>query len=346
MRYPVRNYAVAASPAQGDAQDIARLGNYRHNASPTGVPIPSFRHQELSGLSKKARLSFAPHFQPDPTSLRTDPQCECNPGPEATVKTPSMKLKQPLFALLALVTLASCVGRKTMNYLEDPALSNTAKLFPNTKFEYRIQVNDVLSIRVLGLDDATSRFFNVENSTGIAISDAAMYVNGFSVDKTGNVQLPTIGRVKVQGLTVSEAQDLIQRKINDYFTNATVILKMISFRVSVLGEVNAPGSYFIYNNQITLLDALARAGGPKEFADKRHITLMRQSDQGTQALYVDLSQASVLSSEYYYLLPNDVVYVPTLKARPGRLNLELLSVLFAAISAAAVVVTIVQNQSK
>lgn len=258
-----------------------------------------------------------------------------------------MKLTTPLIALLAMATLASCVGRKSMNYLEDAALSNTAKLFPNQKFEYRIQVNDVLSMRVLGLDDATSRLFNVESGAGsIGLTDAAMYVNGFSVDKTGNVGLPTVGRVKVQGLTVSEAQDLLQRKINDYFTNATVILKMVSFRVSVLGEVNSPGSYFIYNNQITLLDALARAGGPKEFADKRHVTLMRQSDQGTQALYVDLSQASVLSSEYYYLLPNDVVYVPTLRARPGRLNLELLSVLFAAISAAAVVVTIVQNQSK
>lgn len=256
-----------------------------------------------------------------------------------------MKLKNPLILVLALCSLASCVGRKSLNYLNDPALSNTAKLFPNKRFDYRIQVNDVLSIRVLGLDDATSRQFNVDNSANMAMSDAAIYVNGFSVDKAGQVQLPTVGKVKVQGLTVNEAQDLVQKKINDYFTNATVILKMVSFRVSVLGEVASPGSYFIYNNQITLLDALARAGGPRELADKRHVTLMRQSDQGTQALYVDLSRADVASSEYFYLLPNDVVYVPTLKARPGRMNLELLSVLFAAISAAALVVTVVnQNQ--
>lgn len=257
-----------------------------------------------------------------------------------------MKLTKTLFALIVLSAFASCVGRKSLNYLEDPALSNTAKLFPNQKFEYRIQVNDVLSIRVLGLDDATAKFFNVEGGGNLALNDVALYVNGFSVDKTGGVSLPTVGRIKVQGLTMSEAQDLVQKKINDYFTNATVILKMVSFRVSVLGEVNSPGSYFIYNNQITVLDALARAGGPKEFADKRHVTLMRQSDQGTQALYVDLGQMSVLSSEYFYLLPNDVVYVPTLKARPGRLNLELLTILFSAVSAAAVVLTVVQNQSK
>lgn len=256
-----------------------------------------------------------------------------------------MKLATPLIALLITLSLASCVGRRTINYLNDPALSNTAKLFPNKKFEYRIQVNDVLSIRVLGLDDATSRQFNVENGAAMAMNDAALYVNGFSVDKTGSVQLPTVGKVKLQGLTVSEAQEQLQKKINDYFTTATVILKMVSFRVSVLGEVNTPGSYFIYNNQITLLDALARAGGPKEYADKRHVTLMRQSDQGTQALYVDLSRADVASSEYYYLLPNDVVYVPTLKARPTRMNLELLGILFSAVSAAALVVTVL-NQSK
>jgi len=256
-----------------------------------------------------------------------------------------MKLSNLAFPLLVLVALlTSCVGRRNINYLEDAALSNTAKLFPNKKFEYRVQVNDVLSIRVIGLDEPTSRFFNLEGSNGMmAVSEAALYVNGFGVDKTGNVQLPTVGKIKLQGLTLGEAQDLVQRKISDYFTNATVIMKLVSFRVSVLGEVEKPGSYFVYNNQITLLEALATAGGPKEYGDKRHVTLMRQSDQGTQALYVDLGKTDMLSSEYYYLLPNDVVYVPALKARPGRMNLELLSILFTAVSATALVYSLVKK---
>ncbi|MBS1570587.1 MAG: polysaccharide export protein [Bacteroidetes bacterium] len=256
-----------------------------------------------------------------------------------------MKLTKTVFAFVALALLASCVSKRSINYLHDNSLSNTSKLFPNKKFEYRIQVNDVLSIRVLGLDDANSRLFNVEAvGTSLALNDASLYVNGFSVDKTGNVQLPTIGKVKMQGLTVGEAQDQLQRKINEYFANATVILKLVSFRVSVLGAVERPGTYFVYNNQITLLEALAQAGGPTELGDKRHVTLMRQSDQGTQALYLDLANTEVLSSEYYYLLPNDVVYVPALGARPQRLNLDLLAILFSAISTAAVVITVVQNQ--
>ena len=73
---------------------------------------------------------------------------------------------------------------------------------------------------------------------------------------------------------------------------------------------------------------------------------MRQSERGVQALYVDLSSTDVLSSEYYYLLPNDVVYVPTLKARPGRMNLELLAILLSTLSTAAVVFTVIQNNTK
>lgn len=246
---------------------------------------------------------------------------------------------------IAMLLLVGCVGRRNINYLEDPGLSEGAsKLFENRKFEYRVQVNDVLSIRVLGLDEQTHRYFNVESQNAMmGMSDAALYVNGFSVDRNGHVQLPTIGKVKVQGLTVGEAQELMQKKINEYFTNATVILKLVSFRVSVLGDVQRPGSYFIYNNQITILEALAMAGGPNEFADKSLVQVMRQTDRGVQAVYVDMSSSSVLSSEYYYLLPNDVVYVPTLRARAGRLNLDMLTILLSALSTAAIVYTVIQS---
>lgn len=249
---------------------------------------------------------------------------------------------------IVMIVLGGCVGRRSINYLNDPSLSNgSSKLFENRKFEYRVQVNDVLSIRVMGLDDATSRFFNVESQGNATnLTDAALYVNGYSVDKNGQVQLPTVGKIKVQGLTVGEAQELVQRKINEFFTNATVILKMVNWRLSVLGQVSRAGAYQIYNNQITILDALAMAGGPNEYADKSHVTLMRQSERGVQALYVDLSDTKILGSEYYYLLPNDIVYVPALKARSKRMNLELVSILLAATTTAALLINTINNSKK
>ena len=250
-----------------------------------------------------------------------------------------------MIVLALVLTIPSCITRRDVNLLQDRSLSEGAsKLFENRKFEYRIQINDILSIRVVGIDDETNRFFNVENTNGgLGVNDASLYVNGFSVDKGGNVQLPTVGRVKVQGLTVGEAQELVQRKINEYFTNATVVLKLVSFRISVLGDVGRPGYYVVYNNQITVPEALALAGGVNEFADKERMTLVRQSDRGAQAVYLDMTRTDVLSSEYYYLLPNDVLYVPTLKARPGRLNVELLSLLFAGISAGVLVLSFINQ---
>ncbi|MBL7962346.1 MAG: polysaccharide biosynthesis/export family protein [Flavobacteriales bacterium] len=249
-----------------------------------------------------------------------------------------------LLLVLAVIGMAGCVSKKDVNYLHDPALSNTAKLFENQKFEYRIQVNDVLSIRVIGLNEEESRFFNViQSQGGNGFNDVDLYVNGFSVDKVGQVALPNVGRVKVQGLTVGEAQEVVQRKISEQFAYATVILKLVSYRISVLGDVSRPGYYTVYNNQINLLEALALAGGPNEYANKEKITLMRPSDRGTQAVLVNLNQLDVLSSEYYFLLPNDVVYVPTLRARSGRLNLELLSIFITSISAAVLLLTFARS---
>ena len=259
-----------------------------------------------------------------------------------------MRTSTKLLLALAMPLLASCVSRRSVNYLNDPSLTpGASKLFETQKFEYRLQVNDVLSIRVLGLDDQTHRYFNIEGpSGGMGVTDASMYVNGFSIDKSGNVQLPQVGKVALLGLTVSEAQELVQRKVKEYFTNATVILKMVNWRVSVLGAVGRPGTYMVYNNQITILDALSLAGGPVELADKSHVTLMRQSDRGVQALYVDLSTTDVLRSEYYYLLPNDVIYVPNLGARPGRLNLEILAIILSTLSTAAVVFTVIKTNTQ
>jgi len=253
----------------------------------------------------------------------------------------------PAFLFIMILVLSGCVGKRNINYLQNKALSEgTSTLFENRKFEYRLQINDVISIRVMGLDKETHGYFNVEGQDGfMAFSEVGLYVNGYSVDSKGNIQMPTVGKIPVQGLTVGEAQQRVQQKVNDFFTNATVILKLVSFKVSVLGAVERAGSYFVYNNQINVLEAMALAGGATEFADKSRITLLRQSDRGVQALHIDLSDTEVLSSEYYYLLPNDVIYVPALKARVGRLNLETLGVLFAGLSAGALIVTVIQNSN-
>lgn len=255
-----------------------------------------------------------------------------------------MKFKTILLLGMALF-LGACASKKKVNFLQDRALSpNAAKLFENSTFEYRIQSNDILSIRILGLDAETHAYFNVESQTGnYSMNNTSLYVNGYSVDGDGYIELPTVGKMLLKGKTVNEAQAFVQKKINDYFNNATVILKLVSFKISVIGEVNTPGYFYVYNNQVTILEAVALAGGMTDFGNKEKVTLVRQTEKGSQSLYVDMSQSDVLSSEYYYLLPNDVLYIPSRKVHTSRLNLEVLSILFAGISAAVLVVTAIQN---
>jgi len=242
-----------------------------------------------------------------------------------------------------------CASKNKVNYLQDRSLTtNAAKLFENENknIEYRIHSNDILSIRVLGLDPETHAYFNVENQTGnFSMNDASLYVNGYNVDGDGFIELPTVGKVKMAGITVNEAQDLIQGKVNDFFNNATVILKLVSFKISILGQVRLPGYFYVYNNQITILEAMALAGGMTDFADKQKVTLVRQSDKGAQAVYVDLNTSDVLSSEYYYLLPNDVLYVPSQRVQTSRINLQLVTLFFAGISSIVLILSFIQNNN-
>ncbi len=117
----------------------------------------------------------------------------------------------------------------------------------------------------------------------------------------------------VKGLTVEEVQQFIQSNANKYFNNAIVIVKLVSFKVTVLGEVKNPGYYFVYNNQATALEALGMAGDLTTFGNRRNIKLLRQHISGTEVILLDLTNPELLKSDYFYLKPGDVLYVEPLK---------------------------------
>jgi len=155
--------------------------------------------------------------------------------------------------------------------------------------------------------------------------------------------LPILGEVKVKDLTVEEAQQVIQSSANTYFNNAIVILKLISFKVTVLGEVKNPGYYYVYNNQATALEALGMAGDLTNFGNRTNIKLLRQHASGTEVVLLDLTKSDILESEFFYLKPGDVLYVEPLKARSKRSNLELLSLIFAGLTTVVLILSYVKT---
>ncbi|MDO6388876.1 polysaccharide biosynthesis/export family protein [Pontibacter sp. BT731] len=207
---------------------------------------------------------------------------------------------------------------------------------------YQLQPADVLSIKVQSLEPEISNIYNiVPPSSAFGFADpGTMFLSGYSVDDEGNVNLPNVGKVKVSGLTLQQTQELIQRNVDRYITNATVVVKLINFRVSVLGEVQRPGQYFVYNERATLFDALGMAGDLTRGAARENVKLVRQTPGGSEVVLLDLKDPNIVQSKYYFMQPNDVLYVEPSVAQVKRDNLVALNVVTIAlgvISTAAVI---------
>ena len=154
------------------------------------------------------------------------------------------------------------------------------------------------------------------------------------------ISLPEVGGIKVGGLTLEQAEEKIQGAISSYINNATILVKLVSFKITVLGEVNNPGYYYVYNEQANVLEGLGLAGDLTDFGNRENITLIRQTDNGNEAILLDLKDPDLLASKFYYLQPNDILYVQPMRAKSTRSNLNtltILSVLFGAISATVLI---------
>jgi len=243
------------------------------------------------------------------------------------------------------IFLTSCYTTRNRVYLNDKDFTkNVPTLIPNEDFKYLVQPNDVLSVIVKSLDVASAELFNVQPQNQFGqLTGESMYQIGFLVSQVGEIKLPIVGKVEVAGLTVSDIQELLQEKIDEYLVNSTVIVKLASFKIAFLGEVNRPGYYFVYNNQANIFEGLGLAGDTKISANIKNVKLIRQKAEGTEVIVLDLTDPDIIESEYYYLLPNDIVYIEPYRADTGRSNLTLLSILFSAVSTAALLINVINN---
>lgn len=258
-----------------------------------------------------------------------------------------MRTPNLLFLYFVLV-LSSCIPNEQLVYFSDPVFNaETPTLRYNNPKKYRVQPRDVLSIRIKTLDTDTEAYFNIQSENGFQqLNPAGLFINGYSINSRGMIDLPEVGEIKVSGYTIEETEAIIQEAISGYITNATILVKLVSFKITILGEVNNPGYYFVYNEQASVLEGLGLAGDLTDFGNRENITLIRQTDMGTETILLNLKDPSLLTSEYYFLQPNDVLYVQPLPAKATRNNintLTILSVLFGAISSTVLVLTYINN---
>lgn len=238
-----------------------------------------------------------------------------------------------MYLVLAFLSNA-CITNKKIVYFNDPSYnSKELTLIDNKQEIYKLQPRDVLMVKVNTMDKESAEYFNITaGGNSFQRDQVSMYLEGYSVDQEGNITLPELGSVQVAGLTIEETQQKLQKAFSVYLTNASILVKLVNFKITMLGEVQKPGQYYIYNDQVTLLEGLGLAGDMTEFGNRENVTLIRQTDNGLGTILINLKDPNILSSKFYYLQPNDVIYVQPLEAKNTRRNLGSLGVVFGAIS--------------
>ncbi len=238
------------------------------------------------------------------------------------------KFKKILYLIVLLISVSSCTQYKKIVYLqhkENEVNQDTLQesdFFIKKNIDYRIQKNDILYVKVLNPDRNNFALFNQESSSVNRLqNEVSLYLEGYKVDEHGEIAMPVIGKVKVSGMTIQEIQDKIQKLVDGYLNNSTVIVKLISFKITLIGEISRPGVYNIYKNKITVLQAIGKAGDMTDYGDRKNILVVRSDDTGTKTYKIDLTNIEILSSEAYYLMPGDIVYVQPIKAKTFRTNI-------------------------
>jgi len=219
--------------------------------------------------------------------------------------------------LITLFMFSSCVPMKKQIYLQvDDADSVQNQYLNDNTPSYTLQPGSNLYMRVVSVDQELTDFFNVGMGTsGNIYYDAAIYLTSYSVNDSGFVELPFIGYFNIKGLTLEEAKKKIQQKVDEYVINTMVVLKLVNYNVSVVGEVKRPGQLKIYQDRISIFEVIGLAGDMTPFAKREEVILVRKTDKGSEMIRINLLEDNLLESEYFYIMPDDIVYVPPVKGR-------------------------------
>lgn len=227
-------------------------------------------------------------------------------------------------SLLVVISLASCVSRKDIAYFND--LGSSSQIGKSEAPELILRSGDLLSIQIFSSDVESAVPFNLHQlSSG---GQLPSYTNGvgsqqgYLIDKEGNIEVPVVGTIKLGGLSRSEALSKIKSSLSPYLKEPVVHFRVLNFKVTVLGDVRAPGTFNIPNEQITLPEALGIAGDLNLTAQRKNILIIREIEGVKNAIRVDLTNSNVFNSPAFNLMQNDVVYVEPNRAQRNSASIN------------------------
>ncbi|REG98232.1 polysaccharide biosynthesis/export family protein [Flavobacterium aquicola] len=250
--------------------------------------------------------------------------------------------KQLVYIFLFIsVLFTSCIPVKDLVYLQKK--DNSTKENSIEKIEskpYRLQTHDVISISIKASDPKLVSIFNPSaNSSSPSHSESGLYFDGFTVDDHGNIRIPVLGEMNVMGFTLEEVRLSVEKQLlADYFKDDAsifVVVKLAGFRYTINGEVGSTGTKTLFQEKVNIMEAVANAGDINITGDRKSVTIIRQTPNGTEMENLDLTNINVMNSPYYFLQPNDYVYVKPLKQKTwgtGSTGIQSLSTIITLLS--------------
>jgi polysaccharide export outer membrane protein len=257
-----------------------------------------------------------------------------------------------LFFGFAILLFSACVPNRKLVYLQKDDLKKRDEIPKDTVLrthqmalqEYHIQPMDNLNINFETLSDDNDAFdflskLSPQARSGNAVNSAGL--TGILVNNEGNIEYAVLGKIKVAGLTIFQAQDTLQAIASKYVPDVIVRVRMLNFRYTVLGEVNGEKTVVSPNTRLNMMEAIGQAGGLSELADRSHVKVLRQRGSSTEIFYVNLLEEKFIESPYYFVQQNDVIIVPPLRQRPfRRYFVGNLGIITSAISFALLIITL------
>lgn len=221
-----------------------------------------------------------------------------------------MNLLKPNFKYFSLVLffglmISSCASKKDVVYFQDAKDYET--IVSNNSHTNTFKVDDVISINVSTLDSEASLPFNVFK--GLQTNGSRPEQMDYIIDKKGNIDFPVLGEIHLLGLTPEETKNLLKEKLQPYLKDPIINIRLINFTVTILGQVNNPGTYLVNGEQITILEAIGLASDLTIKGMRKNVLVIRDFNGTKVYTRIDLTSKDILSSPVYYLTQNDVVYV-------------------------------------
>lgn len=244
------------------------------------------------------------------------------------------------------ISFSSCVSNRNLRYLNDKEIKEIdVKKYKEAEIaDYRLKPNDELDINIKSLDDPTTNVFqtlgNQQSTSSGYTTPYSASLSAYMIDKNGYIQLPVIGNIFVENKTIPEVISMLQDSLNNILSNPTVTVKLVNRYVSVLGEVRNPGHFSYSQEKINIYNALSLAGDVTTYGDRNDVLLVRNENGNNLSINIDLTSSDLLASDYYYLRPNDIIYVKPMRKKFWGLDTFPWSVLLSTISTVILIYTV------